>query len=70
MSDAPRVTVDPDVCMASGVCIATAPNTFRIDESRDVAVVVDASGDPPGDLLAAMESCPTGAITVETDDDA
>lgn len=70
MSGAARVTVDPDVCMASGACVLAAPNSFRIDEALDVSVVVDAAGDPLSDLLAAMDACPTGAITVETDDDA
>ena len=68
MSGTPRVTVDPDVCMASGACIATAPNTFRLDPALDVAVVQDPSGDPLSDLLTAMDACPTGAIAVETDD--
>ncbi len=68
MSAAPKITVDPLLCMASGACVAAAPNTFRIDEAQDVSVVVDPSGDPLADVLAASDGCPMGAITVETDD--
>ncbi len=54
--------------MASGACIATASRTFRLDPTLDVAIVVDPTGDPLADVLAAMDSCPSGAVTVEFDD--
>jgi ferredoxin len=62
--EAMRVAVDADICMGSATCVSLAPNTFRIGDGN-VALVVDPSGDSPGDVLAAEEACPTEAISVE-----
>jgi ferredoxin len=62
---APRVVVDPDVCMGSGTCVYNAPATFALDDESGVARVIDPAGDPIEDVLGAAYGCPTQAITVE-----
>jgi ferredoxin len=59
----PLITVDRQLCMGSGVCVAFAPATFAHDDDTK-AVVVDPAGDPMTDIKAAAEGCPTGAITL------
>ena len=55
------VTVDRELCMGSGVCITFAPGTFAHDDATK-AVVLDPAADLEGDIRAAAEGCPTGAI--------
>jgi ferredoxin len=64
MSEVPLarvISIDRDLCTGGGVCIAHAPATFAHDHETK-SVVVDPEGDRLGDLLAAIEGCPTGAI--------
>lgn len=60
-ADLVHVTVDPQLCMGSGTCIAVAPDLFEISaggtsEPRAVAV------EPSDRLTMAVNRCPTGAI--------
>jgi ferredoxin len=57
-----HVTVDPDRCLGSGVCAATAPGHFQVvaGRSRPTAGLAD----PADAILAAAESCPVEAITI------
>jgi ferredoxin len=59
----PWITVDRALCMGSGVCIAFAPATFAHDAVTK-AVILAPDGDPVGDVRAAAEGCPTGAIVL------
>lgn len=54
------VTVDPELCMGSGVCTVYAAATFTL--STAPAVVVDPPGDSIDTIRIAIEACPTGAI--------
>ena len=62
------VVVDRVLCMGSGVCIVYAPATFAHD-AETKAVVKEAPGDPADDIRAAVEACPTGALSVLDDDE-
>jgi ferredoxin len=57
-----RVTVDPERCVGSGVCVGTAPGRFVLDgaRSRPVEELVE----PAQAVLDAAETCPTEAIGV------
>jgi ferredoxin len=53
--------VDREICTGAGMCAVYAPGTFALDgEPR--STVIDAHGDSHGDIAAAVESCPTGAL--------
>lgn len=57
-----RLSVDPDRCIGSGVCAATAPAYFRLAgaTSCPLSEVVD----PDEVVRDAAESCPSEAIAV------
>lgn len=65
MSDASRtavrVTVDPELCVGSGTCMAVAPALFDIGEdgtARPLESLVERSAE----LDKAVSRCPSGAI--------
>ncbi|MDP9282640.1 MAG: ferredoxin [Chloroflexota bacterium] len=65
MTTAPRVTIDPDLCIGSGDCVRLVPLAFRIDESRGVSTPLPGAATADPDLLAeAAFNCPTHAIEV------
>jgi ferredoxin len=58
-----QIAVDRDLCMGSGVCIAYAPDTFAHDEETK-AVAQETEGASLDEIRAAVEGCPTGALTL------
>lgn len=56
-----RVSVDPGLCIGSGICVGTAPGRFRFDD-RQRSVPVAALIDPDEAVLDAAVSCPVEAI--------
>jgi ferredoxin len=62
-----EIRIDREVCMGSGQCLVYASGTFDQDEDT-VAMVIDAHGDPDGDIRIAVERCPTRAITFVEED--
>jgi ferredoxin len=62
----PKIVVDRDLCMGSGMCIVYAPGTFAHDDETK-AVVVDPNGDPIESIRNAVQACPTSAITLTED---
>lgn len=62
-----KVKIDEATCVACGVCVDMAPEIFKIDEDKGVAVVIKEEVD--GELLEkakeAAENCPSGAIIIE-----
>ena len=63
-----EISADPEVCIGSGMCVFTAPGTFTQDAAAKV-VVLTPSADDPDVVRAALESCPTRALTMSTDDE-
>jgi ferredoxin len=63
-----RVSVDPDLCIGSGDCVALVAEAFRLDDDRGVSVVLDTAWSvAPDRLVAAARGCPTQAIRVVVD---
>ena len=60
----PKIVIDRELCMGSGMCIVYAPGTFAHDDETK-AIVVDPSGDPIEAIRNAVQACPTSAIRVE-----
>jgi ferredoxin len=59
-----RITVDQDVCLSSGKCVADAPDLFRFDDDEIAEPVPGAL--PPSDdrILDLARACPSGALVV------
>jgi ferredoxin len=60
-----EIRVDRDRCMGSAQCSIYAPSTFGQDDDA-VAVVIDPHGDSDDAIATAIESCPTGALSIVT----
>jgi ferredoxin len=61
-----EIRVDRSLCMGSGQCSWYAPNTFDQDDET-IAIVVDQHGDPAEAIQAAVDSCPTRALSIVED---
>jgi ferredoxin len=61
-----QVSVDLDVCAATGGCAQVCPDVFEIRFDGLVHVLVSEPGEELRDaILEAADLCPTGAIRVE-----
>lgn len=60
-----RVTVDEELCVASGQCEMICPEVFEVDM---VSEVKEEHPDPSlhDEVRQAADTCPTGAILVHT----
>lgn len=56
--------VDQSLCISCGLCIETAPNTFRFD-AASLAHVFDGHGDPEEVIQEAIDNCPVSCISWE-----
>ena len=68
--DAVRVTVDPDTCASTGMCVHIASVVFDLPDRFQPAVVVAARVDDPAVIALVREAemnCPTRAIRVEVE---
>ncbi|MCD4533644.1 ferredoxin [Nocardioides sp. cx-169] len=61
--DSREIRIDRGLCMGSAQCCWYAPGTFDQDDST-VAIVIDPQGDPEAEIRAAIEACPTQAISL------
>ncbi len=64
-----EVTIDPNICMASGNCSFWAKNTFDLPDDMNHSIVVDPRGDDIEKVLGAARACPTQAIKVWVEGD-
>ena len=58
-----RVTADRDICIGSGVCVVYAPDSFTQDADAKV-LVLRPNDDADDRVRAAVEGCPTSALTL------
>ncbi|WP_457556225.1 ferredoxin [Candidatus Pyrohabitans sp.] len=56
-----NIEVDLDACVGCGTCESLCPSTFQLQDGKSY-VIGDGSD---CDLEEVVNSCPTGAITVE-----
>ena len=61
-----KVVVDFDVCASNAVCMGIVPEVFEV---RDDGYLYILNENPPEELRErlheAVQSCPTGAISIE-----
>lgn len=61
-----RVSVDPELCEANGVCVGLAPNVFTLDEDEMLHIHEPADDDIER-VSKAVSRCPKGALRIESD---
>jgi ferredoxin len=63
-----KVTVDPDLCEANGLCVAAAPEVFDLIDDNVVDILIP---DPAADLepavIDAVTACPKQALRIIMD---
>jgi ferredoxin len=57
-----KVTINRDACLGSGICAATAPHHFRLDDGKSRAHQEDI--EPDDNVLDIADTCPAEAIIV------
>lgn len=61
-----KITIEQDVCIASGACVLTCPEVFQQDENGLVVLIQD---EPPPELQdavrEAMIGCPAAVIELD-----
>lgn len=58
------VTVDKDVCISSGKCVADAPGVFRFDDDEIAEAISERPDVADAVLLDLARACPSGAIVL------
>ena len=62
-----RVAIDRDVCIGTENCNRYAPGTFEVDDEGR-AVQIGDGVDSEEAIRTAVESCPTGALSIVDDE--
>ena len=60
-----RAYVDPDVCIGCGLCAATAPEVFRMNDNGTAEAFADTTDENRDDVQSAIDGCPVSAIRDE-----
>jgi ferredoxin len=61
-----KVVVDYDVCASNGVCMGILPEVFEVRDDGFMYVLNESPGPEFAERLQeAVNSCPTGALTIE-----
>ncbi len=59
-----KIVVNQNQCIGCGACVAIAPENFEFDENGKSSVLSQENIESEN-VLNAVESCPTSAISVE-----
>jgi ferredoxin len=60
-----KVVVDYNLCEANGLCMDSAPEVFRLDDSDDLYVLDEHPGEELREkVVEAARRCPKQAITL------
>ena len=63
-----KVVVDFDLCESNAVCMAVAPEIFKVDDDDMLHILIES---PPEELRAKLEEavrlCPRQAILIQED---
>lgn len=58
-----RAVVDKDTCIGCGLCIATEPEVFEMDDDGKAVSIADTTEENKDSVEAAIEGCPVDAIS-------
>jgi ferredoxin len=62
-----EVRIDEELCTGCGLCEETCPDIFKMDEDKDIAILIKTDYDEYDEecIQEALESCPSEAIITE-----
>jgi len=62
-----EIRIDEELCTGCGLCEETCPDIFKMDEDKDIAVLIKTDYDEYDDecIQEAVESCPSEAIATD-----
>ncbi len=60
-----KVSIDPDLCTACGLCVDECPEVFELGDEVAKVIADPVPADKEDGVLEAEESCPVEAITHE-----
>jgi ferredoxin len=62
-----EVRIDEELCTGCGLCEETCPDIFKMDEDKDIAVLIKTDYDEYDEecIQEALESCPSEAIVTD-----
>lgn len=56
-----KIEIDRDLCIGDGACVGEAPDALEMDD-ENIAIVKDAEGNGPDEIMQAAQVCPVDAI--------
>ena len=59
-----KVTVDRNLCIGAGSCVAVAPKAFALDNEAKAIVLPTVNEETDENLVEAGKSCPVAAIII------
>ncbi len=59
-----KVSVDRNLCIGAGSCVAVAPQAFALDNEAKAIVLPTASSTDDTTLMEAAKACPVAAIII------
>ena len=62
-----EVRIDEELCTGCGLCEETCPDIFKMDEDKDIAILIKTDYDEYDEecIQEAVESCPSEAIITD-----
>jgi len=60
-----RAYVDQDTCIGCGLCAATCPEVFELNDDGKAQAVADTTDDNRDAVMEAIDGCPVSAIREE-----
>jgi len=57
-----KITIDKNLCIGCGTCVAVCPNNFKMNDEGKAEVLIQEKSDC---VKNGAESCPVQAIKVE-----
>lgn len=60
-----KVTVDRNLCIGAGSCVAVAPQAFALDNEAKAIVLPTNTAEDDNMILEAAKACPVAAIIIQ-----
>ena len=60
-----RAYVDQETCIGCGVCVATCPEVFEMNEDGKAVATADTTDENRACVMDAIDACPVTAIREE-----